>query len=203
MKLKTIFGAALALLALTQVACAEASSSSKAKEGKDYTVYSGAKGTDKPEVMEFFAYTCGHCYNMEGFLAKWKPNKPAEVVFKQVPLFFPSAEHYTYAFYVAEVLNVMDKVHPAIYNKLHVQKQAIPNKKALIPIFEAAGVSAEEFEKAYSSFAVQSKVQYAKKLSREFKITGTPTFVVNQKYKIKDYSQLDYMLSQFPIETAQ
>lgn len=53
MKLKTLFSAALALLALTQVACAEATSTSQAKEGKDYTVYSGAKGTDKPEVLEF------------------------------------------------------------------------------------------------------------------------------------------------------
>lgn len=201
MKLKTLFGAALALLALTQVACAEANTASKAKEGQDYTVYSGAKGTDKPEVMEFFAYTCGHCYNMEGFLAKWKPTKPEEVAFKQVPLFFPSAGHYTYAFYVAELLNVSDKVHPAIYHQLHVKKQNIPNKQALIPIFEAAGITAEEFEKAYNSFAVQNKVQYAKKLSREFKITGTPTFVVNQKYKVTDYKNLDYMLSQFPIES--
>lgn len=203
MKLKTIFGAALALLALTQVACAEASNTSKAKEGQDYTVYSGAKGTDKPEVLEFFAYTCGHCYNMEGFLEKWKPGKPEEVTFKQIPLFSPSADYYAHAFYVAELLNVMDRVHPAIYHRLHVQKQNIPNKKALIPIFEAAGVSAEEFEKAYNSFAVQNKVQYAKKLSRDFRITATPTFVVNQKYKITNYKNLDYMLSQFPIEKAQ
>ncbi|ACV28032.1 thiol:disulfide interchange protein DsbA/DsbL [Kangiella koreensis] len=203
MKLKTLFSAALALLALTQVACAEATSASQAKEGKDFSVISGAKGVSKPEVMEFFSYTCPHCYNVEGFLHKWEPTKPAEVSFKQVPVFLPQVAHLTYGYYTAEVLGVLDKVHPAIFNQWHAQKKIVKSKEELVPIFEAAGVTKEEFEKAYSSFAVENKVQHAKKLAREFKVSSFPMFVVNQKYKIESYEKLDYMLSKFPIEQAQ
>jgi len=202
MKLKTIFAAALALLALTQVACAEPTNTSKAKVGKDYSVIEGAKGVNKPEVMEFFSYTCPHCYNVEGFLHKWQPTKPAEVEFKQVPVFLPQVPHLAYGYYTAEVLGVLDKVHPAIFNQWHAEKKIIKNKEDLIPIFEAAGISKEDFEKAYSSFAVDSKVQHAKKLAREFKVMSFPMFVVNQKYKVESYENLDYMLSKFPIEKA-
>lgn len=203
MKLKTLFGAALALFALTQVACAEANTASEAKEGKDYSIISGAKGVNKPEVMEFFSYTCPHCYNVEGFLHKWEPTKPEEVEFKQVPVFLPQVPHLTYGYYTAEVLGVLDKVHPAIFNQWHAQKKIVKSKEDLIPIFQAAGVSQDEFEKAYTSFAVESKVQHAKKLAREFKVMSFPMFVVNQKYKIESYEKLDYMLSKFPIEKAQ
>lgn len=203
MKLKTILSAALAFFALTQVACAEATGASEAKEGKDYTVISGAKGINKPEVMEFFSYTCPHCYNVEGFIHKWEPTKPEEVEFKQVPVFLPQVPHLTYGYYTAEVLGVLDKVHPAIFNQWHAQKKIVRTKNDLIPIFEAAGVPRAEFEKAYTSFAVESKVQHAKKLAREFKVMSFPMFVVNQKYKIESYENLDYMLSKFPIEKAQ
>ncbi len=203
MKLKVLFSVALALLALTQVACAENGSTSQAKEGKDYSVISGAKGVNKPEVMEFFSYTCPHCYSIEGFLHKWEPTKPAEVKFKQVPVFLPQVAHLTYGYYTAEVLGVLDKVHPAIFNQWHAQKKIVKSKEDLIPIFAAAGVSKEEFEKAYSSFAVENKVQHAKKLAREFKVMSFPMFVVNQKYKVESYEKLDYMLSKFPIEKAQ
>lgn len=72
----------------------------------------------------------------------------------------------------------------------------------MIPIFEAAGVSKEDFEKAYNSFAVESKVQHAKKMVRDFKVLSFPLFVINQKYKVENYTNLEYLLSEFSIEQA-
>ena len=43
-------------------------------------------------------------------------------------------------------------------------------------------MSKAEFQKAFSSFAVESKVLHAEDLNRRYKITGTPTIVVNGKY---------------------
>ncbi|NVK21705.1 MAG: thiol:disulfide interchange protein DsbA/DsbL [Kangiellaceae bacterium] len=198
MKLKTFFGVLMAVFAFSQVACADESAAVKAKEGEDYTVIDGAKGSSKPQVIEFFSYTCPHCFNMEGFLHKWEAKKPEAVSFKRVPVFLPQVPHLTRAYYTAEVLNVMDNVHMAIFNQWHKEKRIVKNQADLIPIFEAAGVSKEDFEKAYNSFAVESKVQHAKKLVRDFKVLSFPMFVVNQKYKIENYKNLEYMLSEFP-----
>jgi thiol:disulfide interchange protein DsbA len=48
--------------------------------------------------------------------------------------------------------------------------------------FVARGVRKEEFQKAFSSFAVESKVLHAEDLNKRYKITGTPSIVVNGKY---------------------
>ena len=44
-------------------------------------------------------------------------------------------------------------------------------------------MSAQDFQKAFSSFAVESKLQRADFLNRRYQVTSVPTFVVNGKYK--------------------
>jgi thiol:disulfide interchange protein DsbA len=48
--------------------------------------------------------------------------------------------------------------------------------------FTSHGVSKADFDKTFSSFAVESKLRRAEDLNRRYKITGTPTFIVNGKY---------------------
>jgi thiol:disulfide interchange protein DsbA len=78
----------------------------------------------------------------------------------------------------------------------------VRSKEDLIPIFEEAGVSKEDFEKAYSSFGVESKVQYAKKLARDFKVISFPMVIVNKKYKVESYNNLKELLGPFAIENT-
>ncbi len=205
MKLKSLFIAAFSLLALSQVACAEAANPAKPssfKEGADYAIIEGAKGIEKPQVIEFFSYTCPHCYNVEGFIHKWLPQKPEGIEFVQVPVFLGNVPHLTQGYYTAEVLGVLDKVHMDIFHQWHRDKKIVRTKKDLYPIFEKAGISKEDFDKAYNSFAVASKVQHAKKMVRDFKVTSFPRFVINQKYEVKNYQQLDKLLNELPLEKS-
>ena len=199
MKVKNIWLAAIAtVLSLTTMV-----SYAAVKEGADYSVISGKEASAKPHVYEFFSYTCPHCYSLEPVLQKWKANdKPDAVKFEQVPVFMNNAPHLTYAYYVAEVLGVKEKVHPAIFYQWHTEKKIIRTKEELLPIFEEAGVSAEDFEKAYSSFGVESKVQYAKKLARDFKVVSFPMVIVNKKYKVTSYNNLKELLGTFAIENT-
>lgn len=201
MKLKVLLGSVVALFALTQVACAETDQATKIAEGTDYSVIEGKEATAKPHVYEFFSYTCGHCYNLEPVLQKWEKNsKPDAVKFEKVPVFMSRVSHLTYAYYVAEILGVKEKVHPAIFHQWHAKKNIIRTKEDLIPIFEAAGVSEEEFEEAYGSFGVESKVQFAKKLARDFKVVSFPMVIVNKKYKVESYKNLEELLGDFAIK---
>lgn len=208
MKFKSLLAVALSSLALVQVACAETNAPAPAKtkavsqyqEGKNYVTLDYVKGINKPQVIEFFSYTCGHCYTMESFLHKWLETKPENIEFVQVPVYMDRVGHLTQGYYTAEVLGVLDKVHMRIFNKWHKEKKVIRRKEDLIPIFTEAGVSKEEFEKAYNSFAVANKVQHAKKLVEDFKVTSFPRLIVNQKYEVKDYRNLINLLNELPIE---
>lgn len=207
MKLKTLLTASVVFLSMIQVACAETTAPkavSKYTEGKEYKSVAGAKGINKPQVMEFFSYTCPHCYSLEGFVHKWLPTKPQEVEFVQVPVYMSQVPHLTQGYYAAEVLGVLDKVHDDIFKTWHRDKQVIRTKRDLYPIFERAGVSGADFEKAYNSFAVANKVQYAKKLVRDFKITSFPRLVVNQKYEVnmRNAQDLGSLLNELPVEKA-
>ncbi|GAA4360509.1 thiol:disulfide interchange protein DsbA/DsbL [Kangiella marina] len=204
MKLKVLLGSVLALIAMSQVACAENNTSKSAivKEGEDYTVISGKEASAKPHVYEFFSYTCPHCYNLEPVLNKWKESKPEAVKFEQVPVFMSQVPHLTYGYYAAEVLGVKDKVHPAIFHQWHAEKNIVKSKEDLIPIFEEAGISKEDFEKAYTSFGVESKVQYAKKLARDFRVSRFPMVIVNKKYTVQSYKNINEMLGSFAIENT-
>lgn len=206
MKFKSLLVVALSSMAFLQVACAESQTPaptktvSKYQEGKDYVTLDYVKGINKPQVIEFFSYTCPACYRMESALHSWSEKKPKEIELVQVPVYMDRVGHLTQGYYAAEVLGVLDKVHMKIFNTWHAEKKVIRKKEDLIPIFVAAGVSKEDFEKAYNSFAVANKVQYAKKLVKDFKITSFPRLIVNQKYEVRDYSDLTNILSVLPIE---
>ena len=48
--------------------------------------------------------------------------------------------------------------------------------------FKKHGVSPEEFQKAFASFAVESKLQRADFLNRRYQIQSVPAVIVNGKY---------------------
>ena len=49
--------------------------------------------------------------------------------------------------------------------------------------FRQNGVNADDFQKAFSSFAVESKLQRADFLNRRYRIESVPTVIVNGKYR--------------------
>lgn len=138
---------------------------------------------DKVEVIEFFWYGCPHCYHFEPNINKWLASKPDNVSFIRIPAvfrqnFIPHAR----AFYTAEYLGVTDKVHKAIFEAYHEKKQKLQSKQGISEVFMQQGVSKEEFDKAWHSFVVQSKLKRAINMTGRYKISSVPTMVINGKY---------------------
>jgi thiol:disulfide interchange protein DsbA len=48
--------------------------------------------------------------------------------------------------------------------------------------FTANGVAQADFDKVFTSFALESKLQNANMLLRRYRVTGVPFFVVNGKF---------------------
>ena len=78
----------------------------------------------------------------------------------------------------------MDTVHGALFNAMHVQRQRLGSEAAVRDVFVANGVKAEDFDKAFDSFGVNSLVRQADARARSAKISGTPSLMVNGKYLI-------------------
>ena len=154
--------------------------------GKEYVVLSNPQPTDnadKIEVVELFWYGCPHCYRLEPVIAQWQEKKPDDVEFIQMPAVLGKGwELLAKGFYTAELLNVSDKTHTALFEAMHVDKKKIKDEASLQKIFAEQGVSAEDFSKTFNSFAVSVKLNNAKLMTKRYAITGVPTLIINGKY---------------------
>ncbi len=86
-------------------------------------------------------------------------------------------------FYTAELLGKLEAVHPLIFREFHVNGNQLNTVEKITAFFKQHGVSPEEFTKAFSSFAVESKLQRADFLNRRYRVESVPMFVVNGKYR--------------------
>ena len=158
-------------------------------EGTHYEVLPVAVDTrddSKVEVVEVFSYACIHCFNFDPMLESWKDRQPESVDFVRVPAIFSNDwELLAQSFYAAESLGVTDQIHMPMFEGIHVKNQDLRRVPLLVDLFEtSANISEEDFNTAYNSFSVRSRVQQAKAKGRAYRVTGVPSLIVNGKYRI-------------------
>lgn len=157
-------------------------------EGIEYKLVSPPVPTstgDKVEVVEMFWYGCPHCYHFEPSFEKWKKSVPANVEVIRIPAIFPNRPEWEVsarAFYTAELLGVLDKIHKPLFDAIHKNRQKLFTKESLADFFEKYGVKKEDFNQTYDSFGVQMKVNRARDLTQRYGIDGVPTLVVDGRY---------------------
>ncbi|HBC57601.1 MAG TPA: hypothetical protein DCZ03_10600, partial [Gammaproteobacteria bacterium] len=132
-------------------------------EGEHYFLIEPAQETadpDKIEVREYFWYGCPHCYQFEPLLERWVENTPTDVAFRREPAALGKHwVNHAKAYYAAEQLGVLDQVHGALFEAMHVEKQRLSSEKELAKFFAKFGVQRDAFEKAFSSFSVDSQLR--------------------------------------------
>ncbi len=139
---------------------------------------------DKIEVLEMFWYGCPHCYHLEPILNAWRKHLPEDVAFVRIPAVLgPSWELLARAYYTAQALGVLDKIHEPLFDHIHKERKAIRNVADLKAFFEQQGVSGEDFDKTYKSFAVVMDTNRAREAHERYGVTGVPTLIVDGKYR--------------------
>lgn len=163
--------------------------SSQFKEGTNYTKLVPAQPTSVPpgkvEVVEVFWYGCGHCFALDPSIEAWRAKgKPANVEFVRVPAMWNDATRmHARVFYTAEMLGKLEQLHTPIFQEINVKGNPLNTVDKITAFFRANGVSSDEFQKAFSSFAVESKLQRAELLNRRYRVDFVPQVVVNGTYK--------------------
>lgn len=143
----------------------------------------------KVEVINFFSYGCPVCNRLEPEVNKWNNNKKDTqmMVLVDVPVDWNHTgwENLARAFYVAETLNVLDKMQPALFAAVHQQGKNFKDKAALQELFlTQAGVSRQDFDSAFDSFNVRRRLKQGELLRNDYGVMAIPAFVVNGKYYV-------------------
>ena len=137
------------------------------------------------EVIDAFGYRCPHCFRLLPLMEQYEKEKPAYVRVRHLPVVFrQSWETPARAFYTAQLLNVVDKVHRPIFESLHVARKSMSDVSDWRELFVVHGVAAEKFDQTFQSFAVESLLRKSVIMQGRYGVTGTPAIIVNGKYRI-------------------
>ncbi len=145
----------------------------------------GAAG-GKVQVMEFFWYGCGHCYDLEPHLKKWLQRKPGYVEFVKIPAMWnrPDVTLHAKTFYALELMGAPHSIHDKIFHAMHEEKQLLKTQEEMEAFLAKQGIDLDEFRKAMGSFAVQSNTRRAAVLAKRFDVRAVPSVGVDGKYLI-------------------
>jgi thiol:disulfide interchange protein DsbA len=156
-------------------------------EGVQYKALKPAQPTSvapgKVEVVEVFWYACGHCYLLEPKLDAWEKNgKPANVELVRLPAVWNElVKTHARIFYTVEILG-KPQLHAEVFREINVRGNRLDTPAKIEAFFTSKGVSKTDFQKTFSGFAVESKLARAADLNKRYRITSTPTVIVNGKY---------------------
>lgn len=160
------------------------------EEGVHYELIEPAIHTgvsDRVVVTEFFSYGCGHCYNFEPLLESFDARLPDGVMLQRTPVIWnnnPGLKLLAKTYYAVEVLDVFEPVHGAVFNAIHRQRKRLSSPEAVKAVFVENGVSDSDFDRAFGSFGIDSMVRQAAARTEGARINGTPSLMVNGKYRI-------------------
>jgi protein dithiol oxidoreductase (disulfide-forming) len=178
----------LALAALGVVALPASAQPALYVDGVHYNTINEPVRTADPnkiEVTELFWYGCQHCYAFEPLLESWVEKLPSDVAFVRSPgMWNDMMKTHAQIFYTTMELGVFDKLHSVTFNAIHQQRNYLETEAAIKALFEAQGVAAADFDRAWKSFTVSSAVRQADTRFRAYGARGVPNLVVNGKYLV-------------------
>lgn len=135
------------------------------------------------EVVEVFSYLCPHCYNLQPVLERWLRTLPDDVDFRRLPLVTRRLEPFARAYFTAEALGVVDRIHQPLFAAIHDSGIDMSRVDYLRRLFvREGGVADAAFTETVESFGVRSRVRQAEAQARLYRIAATPTLVVNGRY---------------------
>jgi len=193
-----------ALLALTFNACAqekkdvaaEAAAPVAAEVGKNYFLVEPRQPTasgDKIEVLEVFSYACIHCAHFQPYADEIKSKLPAYAKFEYMPAIFDEAwEAYARAFYTAQSLGMLDKTHQAIFDAVHRDHRQFRSFDDIAAYYGEQGADVAKFKQTATSFEVESKLARSRDLVPKYGVDGTPTLIIDGKYRLTGASAGGY-----------
>jgi thiol:disulfide interchange protein DsbA len=179
--------AVIALLAVFSVYAADN------KFGMRYSLVTPAQPTHsgkKIEILEFSNYECPYCFRLHQVIATWAKEHADEVELVFVPSLTEarwvpaSFETMTRTFYALEALGEHKRLNDVLFNAWNVNKTTLQDQAQISSFLAKHGIDPKKFGAAYNAPATKEKVARAKDLWKIYGLNGTPTLVVDGKYRL-------------------
>ena len=185
-------------LLLASACTAQSSTPAPYTEGNQYVTlpapYQRYSSAGKVEVVEVFSYACIHCAHFAPIAEKLRKELPAGVDFKLVPAPF-SAEWLPFAraYYAADKLGVVGRTHLQLFTAKFDEHYPINSMDELANFYASQGVDRTKFLDIATSPEATAKLKSDLALIQHWQVDGTPSIVVDGKYRVANVQTLDEM----------
>ncbi|MFC7301860.1 thiol:disulfide interchange protein DsbA/DsbL [Cognatiluteimonas weifangensis] len=188
----------LALLFLLLPLAAVAGTAAPAPvEGEDYVLIDDGRPyrplDGKIEVVEVFGYWCPHCAEFQPQLAAWVRRLPTDVRFSYVPAVFDDSDAFARGFFAAERAGAVARTHAGLYRAVHIDGLLARNATIdeLAWYYGQQGLNAAQLKADMVGPEVQARMQAAREFALRSGVTGTPTLIVDGRYRITPRTHAD------------
>ncbi len=179
------------------------------KEGDNYFLVTPPQPTSAPagkvEVVEVFSYGCPACNKFYPIIDKLRAALPKNVAWRYLPASWHVEEDWKVfqrAFFAADSLGIVEQTHAKIFDavwksgELATMDQTTGRLKSPMPSLADVAQYYEKIAKlkpgsflgAAHSFSVDARMREADDQIRAWQVDGTPTLVVNGKYRLTSSS---------------
>jgi len=147
-------------------------------EGSDYRVIQPPLPVDsgnKVEVLEFFQYSCPHCFAFNPDLEPWRKKLAADVDYRRIHINWnDSTLNHTKLYYSLEQLGRVEDLHDKVFKAIHLNKQRMLDSNEIADFMAANGIDRKKWLDMFNSFSTATLVNKAGQTWRAYKIDGTP-----------------------------
>jgi protein dithiol oxidoreductase (disulfide-forming) len=165
--------------------------------GTDYEVIEGgtplAPLAGKIEVVEIFGYWCHHCADFQPKVEAWKHTLPADVRFSYLPLPKGDGDPFALGFFASQTAGTLTTTHDATYVAIHTE-YTLPKNPSLdemATFYGQLGLDSARLKTLMESPAIVAKLKPAREFATRSGLEGTPTLIINGKYRIDHGSHDD------------
>jgi thiol:disulfide interchange protein DsbA len=188
LKSQTILGSLLAFALTLPLATSASAQIEKYVAGTHYIELRAPVNTpddSKIEVLEAFWYGCSHCFRFEPLVADWESKAGDDVDFRRFPAMWNALmKVHAQIYFTAEAMDAIGAVHEPVFDAINVEGNRLHTEELIGDLFEEHGIARADFEAAFNSFSVRTKVNQAEKRMQDYEIRSTPNMIVNGKYLI-------------------
>jgi thiol:disulfide interchange protein DsbA len=167
--------------------------------GVDYAIVDGGQPY-RPlqggiEVVEVFAYWCPHCAAFQPQIDAWRRKLPRDVRFAFVPMTTAEGDPLSRAYFACEMLGAVETTHAALFRAIHDDgtMPRNPSDSEVQQWLVGEGLPAARLQAAWNSPAMAANLRRANDFEQAADIDGTPTLIVNGRYRILGKSRDDQL----------
>ena len=144
----------------------------------------GLKGARQIEMLEFFNYSCGHCYNFLKTSKRLHKEFKGKLLHKKSPIYWGQQNPYpAMAFYISDEQGVEEKFTQELFNTNFELQINIFQPRVIKLLARDYGIEKEMME-GMQSASIKTKVQRSLALWEKYQGQETPTVIINKTLRV-------------------